>query len=48
MNLLDFDDTEPAGAGALSPVGAATDKALPALAPLGINENGMSLTFIDP
>jgi epsin len=39
MNLLDFDDTEPA------PAAAATNKALPALAPLATNENGVSLTI---
>jgi len=39
MNLLDFDDNEPA-AGSSS---AATEKALPALAPLGANENGAPL-----
>lgn len=39
MNLLDFDDEPPAGSSAA----AATEKALPALAPLGANENGASL-----
>ena len=48
MNLLDFDDTEPAPA-ADSPhesATAATNKALPALAPLAANENGAFLTII--
>jgi hypothetical protein len=47
MNLLDFDDNEP-GAGsstAGATTSAAKEKALPALAPLGINENGASLLF---
>ncbi|KAF8470914.1 hypothetical protein DFH94DRAFT_637373 [Russula ochroleuca] len=42
MNLLDFDDTEPApaaGGSAPSSATAATNKALPALAPLASNEN---------
>ncbi|KAF8495706.1 hypothetical protein F5888DRAFT_1709405 [Russula emetica] len=41
MNLLDFDDTEPAPAAGSAPTSAtaATNKALPALAPLATNEN---------
>jgi len=48
MNLLDFDDTEPAPAAGSAPgsAAAATNKALPALAPLATNENGVSLTII--
>jgi epsin len=48
MNLLDFDDSEPAPAAGSTPTSgaAATNKALPALASLAINENGMSLTII--
>ena len=42
MNLLDFDDIEGL-AGSSAPASAVTEKALPALAPLGTNENGMSL-----
>jgi epsin len=47
MNLLDFDDTEPAPAAGSTPTSAAaaTNKALPALAPLSTNENGVSLTI---
>jgi hypothetical protein len=41
MNLLDFDDSESAPA---APV--VTDKALPALAPLAPNENGVSLALL--
>jgi epsin len=47
MNLLDFDDEPAAGSSAAT----ATEKALPALAPLGANENGASLlsvTTVDP
>jgi epsin len=48
MNLLDFDDTEPVPAAGSPPASAtaATNKALPALAPLAANENGVSLTII--
>jgi len=48
MNLLDFDDTEPAPAAGSPPASAtaATNKALPALAPLATNENGVSLAII--
>jgi epsin len=47
MNLLDFDDSEPAPAAGSGPASAtaATNKALPALAPLATNENGVSLTI---
>lgn len=44
MNLLDFDDNEGL-AGSSAPAHAVTEKALPALAPLGTNENGMSLIY---
>lgn len=43
MNLLDFDDSEPAAG---SSAAAATEKALPALAPLGATENGASLLLV--
>lgn len=43
MNLLDFDDNE-ALAGSSAPAAVVADKALPALAPLGTNVNGMPLT----
>jgi epsin len=48
MNLLDFDDTEtaPAAGSASASAVAATNKALPALAPLTTNENGVLLTII--
>ena len=45
MNLLDFDDSESAPAAGSAPA-SATNKALPALAPLATNENGVSLTII--
>lgn len=41
MNLLDFDDDE-ALVGSSAPAPAVSEKALPALAPLGTNVNGMS------
>ena len=44
LNLLDFDDTEPASAAPASAT-AATNKALPALGPLSPVENGVSLTL---
>jgi len=48
MNLLDFDDNEPtAGSSTPASASAATEKALPALAPLGANENSTSL-FVVP
>jgi hypothetical protein len=46
MNLLDFDDSEPTPAAGGASAAAATNKALPALAPLATNENGVSLTII--
>jgi len=42
MNLLDFDDNEGL-TGSSAPAPAVIEKALPALAPVGTNENGMSL-----
>ena len=50
MSLLDFDDTDPAPAAGSAPpsASAATNKALPALAPLATNENGVSLTITSP
>ena len=47
MNLLDFDDTEPAATAGAS-AAAATNKALPVVAPLAPNENGVSLTLLVP
>ena len=49
MNLLDFDDSEPvaaASASALASTAAGKDKALPALAPLTTNENGVLLSLV--
>jgi epsin len=46
MNLLDFDENEPAPAAGSPPATAATNKALPALAPLVTNENSVSLAII--
>jgi epsin len=46
MNLLDFDDSEPALAAGSASAAVATNKALPALAPLATSENGVSLTII--
>jgi hypothetical protein len=47
MNLLDFDDSEPAATATATPSGApGTNKALPVLASLAANENGVPPSFI--